>query len=58
MEETFQELYDQTQMHEQREKQYAESAAMHDGGDSSWRGDKKSVRQPRGERGGQKKPSL
>ena len=33
--ETFQELYDRARMFEQREKQHAESAALHDGGDNS-----------------------
>ena len=54
MEETFQELYDRARMYEQREKQYAESAAVHDGGENFRRGDK-SVKQPRGDRR-QKKP--
>ena len=54
MEETFQELYDRARMYEQREKQYAESAAVHNGGENSRHGDK-SVKQPRGDRG-QKKP--
>ena len=55
MEETYQELYDRAQMYEEREKQYAESAAVHDGGENSWRGDK-SVKQPRGDRGQKKSP--
>ncbi len=53
LEETFQELYDRARILEQREKQYAESAAIHEEGESSGRNDRSGNRQ---QKGGQKKP--
>ena len=56
MNETFQELYEQDEMFEQREKQYAESAEIQDGGDDSRQSDT-SVRSQHNTERGYKKPA-